>query len=59
MEWLENLIASPGFWRGVIYLGTAGGITLAPDQENAIIAAGLALSGIVHAFTSAKASKPK
>lgn len=49
---LYNLIASPGFWRGVTYILMAGGITLAPDQENAIIAAGLALSGVIHSFSS-------
>lgn len=54
-----NLIASPGFWRGIIYLATAGGITLAPEQENAIIAAGLALSGLVHAFAAGIAAKSK
>lgn len=49
-----NMIASPGFWRGVVYFAMAGGITLDPDQQNAIIAAGLALSGAIHAFSSAK-----
>lgn len=51
---LLNMIASPGFWRGLTYLATAAGITLAPDQENSIIAAGLAISGIIHAFFATK-----
>jgi hypothetical protein len=55
-DWLVNLISSPGFWRGVTYLAMAGGITLAPEQENSIIAGGLALAGCIHAFS---ASQPK
>lgn len=58
MNWFLNWIAVPGLWRGIVYIAMAGGITVSPDQENAIIAAGLALSGIIHAFSSAKSSKP-
>jgi len=54
MGWFRNLIASPGFWRGVVYLAMAGGITLTPEQESSIIAAGLAISGAIHAFSSAR-----
>lgn len=50
---IYNLIANPGFWRGVVYFITAAGITLAPTQENAIIAGGLAIAGIIHAFGAA------
>lgn len=53
---IGNLIASPGFWRGMVYFITAAGITLDPGQENAIIAAGLAISGLIHAFV---ATRPK
>jgi hypothetical protein len=56
MGWLSNLIASPGFWRGLVYLAMAGGIRLEPDQENAIIAGGLGISGAIHAFA---ASRPR
>ena len=59
MEWLSNLIAVPGFWRGVTYLAMAGGSRLEPEQQNAIIAGGLAVSGLIHAFAAAKQSKPK
>jgi hypothetical protein len=56
MDWLINLISSPGFWRGVTYLAMAGGIKLEPDQENSIIAGGLAIAGAIHAFS---ASRPR
>ena len=52
---ISNLISSPGFWRGVVYFITAAGITLDPAQENAIIAAGLAVSGLIHAFAAGAA----
>jgi len=54
MDWFRNLIASPGFWRGVVYFAMAAGITITPEQENSIIAGGLALSGAIHAFSSAR-----
>lgn len=51
---LYNMISTPGFWRGIIYFAMAGGITLAPAQENAVIAGGLALAGLVHAFAAVR-----
>lgn len=51
---LLNMIQSPGFWRGLTYIAMAGGITLEPDQENAIIAGGLAIAGIIHAFGASR-----
>ncbi len=59
MTWLLNWISVPGFWRGVTYLVMAAGITLEPMEENSIIAAGLAISGLIHAFASGKAAKEK
>lgn len=57
MTFFLTWIAIPGFWRGVVYIAMAGGITFSPEQENAIIAAGLALSGAIHAFSSGKQAK--
>jgi hypothetical protein len=51
-----STIQDPGFWRGMTYVATALGIYLSPDQQNAIITMGLALSGCIHAFV---ASRPK
>ncbi len=36
---------------------TAGGITLAPEQQNAIIAAGLAIIGLINVFRKEKTGK--
>jgi len=49
---IGNLIASPGFWRGLVYILMAAGIQLDPSQEAAIVSAGLALSGIIHAWAA-------
>lgn len=51
---IYNLISSPGFYRGLVYVAMAAGITMDESQQNSIIAAGLAISGIIHAFASAK-----
>lgn len=41
---LERL-KEPSTWRGAIWLITSFGLTLAPDQKEAIIALGMALAG--------------
>jgi hypothetical protein len=40
----------PDFWRALAYLATAFGIALKPEQQQAIITAGLGISGFLHAF---------
>jgi hypothetical protein len=37
-------------WRGIIALVMAAGINLDPSQQNAIIAGGLALIGLINVF---------
>jgi hypothetical protein len=56
LDLFSNLLSSPGFWRGAVYIGMAAGIKIDPEQENSIIAGGLAISGAIHAFS---ASRPK
>lgn len=41
-------------WLGLISLATALGLILSPEQQEAIIAAGMAVGGIVGAFTRDK-----
>ena len=60
MDRLILILQNPDTYRAAIYLMTALGITLKPDQIAAIGSAGMALSGLLHAFTVAKDSgKPK
>lgn len=37
-------------WRGIIALVTAFGVTLSPDQSEAIVAGGIALIGLINVF---------
>lgn len=37
-------------WRGIIAIAMSAGVTLDPDQQNAIIAAGLAIIGLINVF---------
>lgn len=53
MAFKEALLArsqEASSWRGLVYLLTALGISLSPEQGEAIVAAGLALSGLISVF---------
>ena len=43
-------------WRGIIFILTAVGVQLDPDQQTAIISAGLAFSGLIGVFFKRKPS---
>ncbi|MFO0906759.1 MAG: hypothetical protein U0835_00055 [Isosphaeraceae bacterium] len=47
-DWLLARLSEPSSWRGLIALATAGGITIAPEEQNAIIAAGMAVIGLIN-----------
>lgn len=49
-EFILNRFSEASTWRGIVALLTAAGITLNPAQTEAIIAAGLALIGVIGAF---------
>ncbi|TCT21200.1 hypothetical protein [Thiobaca trueperi] len=51
MNW-KNLAREPSTWRGLIWLLTAAGVVLTPDQQAAVIAGGMALAGLVGAFVT-------
>lgn len=42
-------------WRGIIGLLTAAGISISPEMLDKIVAAGLALMGVIGAFFKDKA----
>jgi hypothetical protein len=46
-NYLLNRLREASTWRGVIMLATAIGVPIAPALAEAIIAAGLALAGVV------------
>lgn len=41
-------------WLGLISLATALGLLLTPEQQETVIAAGMALGGLIGAFTRDK-----
>jgi len=47
---VRSLISEPSTWRGLVWLLTAAGMTLSPDQQAAMAAAGMALAGAMGAF---------
>jgi len=54
MNWLIARLHESSTWRGIILLLTVCGMKLEPDQQEAIIAAGLAIVGLLGAFTRDK-----
>jgi len=41
-------------WRGLILVGTAVGLRLEPEHQEAIVAAGLGLVGLINVFRKGK-----
>lgn len=40
-------LSQPSAWRGILFIGTSVGLVLKPELQNAIIAAGMALAGLI------------
>ncbi len=49
MDW-KAIIREPSTWRGLVWLLTAGGLVLSPEQQAAIIGAGAAIAGLIGVF---------
>lgn len=52
MKWLLARLREPSTWRGLVWLATMAGLSLRPDQAEAIVAAGMALAGLLGVFLS-------
>lgn len=50
MKTLLTSLKQESTWRGLIAIAMAAGVTLDPEQQNAIIAAGLAIIGLINVF---------
>ncbi|OWY40059.1 hypothetical protein CEK28_04810 [Xenophilus sp. AP218F] len=48
-RYLLARLREPSTWRGVVLVATACGLMLSPQQQEAIVTAGLALAGLVGA----------
>jgi hypothetical protein len=40
-------LSQPSAWRGLIFIASSVGLVIQPELQNAIVAAGLALAGLV------------
>jgi len=52
MNWFLNQFRQASTWRGVVWLLTVFGLSLRPDQAEAIVMAGMALAGLLGVFLS-------
>lgn len=51
-EHLQIVLSQPSTWRGIVHIVAALGIGVSPDQLEAIVMAGLAVSGAIGVFCS-------
>jgi len=51
MNYIIERLKEASTWRGLVALATALGVQLSPEQTSAIVAAGMALMGLIGAFT--------
>jgi len=54
LNYLLDRLSEASTWRGMAFIISAAGITLVPDQANAIAAAGMALVGAINVFRKEK-----
>ena len=48
--WLLARLREPSTWRGLVWLATVAGLSLRPDQAEAIVTVGMALAGLLGVF---------
>lgn len=51
LAFFQERLSEASTWRGIISIITACGVAIAPDQVEAIVAAGLAIVGAIGVFT--------
>jgi hypothetical protein len=54
ISYLIERLSENSTWRGLVMLLTAVGVQVDPTQANAIIAAGLAIVGLINVFRKQK-----
>lgn len=52
MKWIKQRLHERSTWKGVVWIITACGIAVTPEQTEAIITAGLALAGVLDVFVA-------
>ena len=54
LTYILGRLSEPSTWRGIIWIVTALGLALSPEQKEAIVTAGMAIAGVVGVFTKEK-----
>jgi len=49
-KWLISRASEPSTWRGIVWLLTVAGISLNPEQVEAILTGGAAVAGLLGVF---------
>ena len=49
-QFLRDRASEASTWRGVVLMVTAANIVVTPEQQDALVAAGLAVAGLIGAF---------
>jgi hypothetical protein len=50
MTFILDRLREPSTWRGLALLAAACGVTITPERMDAIVSAGLAISGLIGVF---------
>ena len=50
MNWMLRRLREPSTWRGLVWLATVAGLSLRPEQAEAIVTVGMALAGLLGVF---------
>jgi hypothetical protein len=54
MTFILDRLREPSTWRGLALLAAACGVTITPERMDAIVSAGLAISGLIGVFVPDK-----
>lgn len=49
LDW-QQLAREPSTYRGLVWLATAAGVVLSPDQQQGLMALGAAIAGVIGLF---------
>lgn len=52
MNWLVKRLREASTWRGLVWLATVAGLSLRPEQAEAIVTVGMAIAGLLGVFLS-------
>ena len=56
-DYLIARLQEPSTWRGLVLIATALGAVLSPDQQEAIVTAGLLVAGLIGAAVPDQSSR--